>query len=108
VNNGWINTTNVSEWNAITQSLTVTPNTWYQLSGWIQTSTPFGAGYFGVRDASNHLISETTFGALGSYTQLSIWFWSGSNTSVRTYAGYWTPSGGVDTWMRVDDLRIEQ
>jgi hypothetical protein len=107
-NNAWINTTDSSEWNAITQALTVDPYTWYHLTGWVQTSSPFGAGYFGVRDGSGTIIDETSFGASTSYAQLSVWFYSGANTTARAYTGYWTPSGGVDTWMRIDDLSLER
>jgi hypothetical protein len=106
LNDGWINTTHVSEWNAITQVVTVTPGQSYTLSGWVQTSSPFGAGFFGVRDANGTILAQTSFGAEGPYTPLTVSFASGT-TTVKLFAGYWTPPTGVDTWMRVDDLSIE-
>ena len=77
-------------------------------SAWVQTSSVFGAGYFGVTgDGTQTLLSETTYGSIGPYTQLEVYFNSGNNAEVRAYAGYWTPSGGVDTWMRVDDFVLQ-
>jgi hypothetical protein len=106
-NNAWIHTANASEWNAITQALVVEPYTLYELTAWVQTSSPFGAGYLGIRDGGGNILDETSFGASTGYTQLSVYFYSGATTTARTYAGYWTPGGGIDTWMRLDDVSIE-
>jgi hypothetical protein len=106
-NNAWINTTNLHEWNAVTQVVGVTPGRPYLLQGWVQTSTPFGAGYLGVRDANGTILHETpAFGPAPSYTWLGVHF-TPTTPTVTLYAGYWTPTSGGGTWMRIDDLSIE-
>jgi hypothetical protein len=51
------------------------------------------------------VISEVAFSSLPTYTQKSVSFNSGSNTSVIVYAGFWGP--GADSWIRVDDVSVQ-
>ncbi|GAA3125422.1 hypothetical protein [Streptosporangium carneum] len=39
------------QWNAILQTVPVTPNTEYELTGWVNTSDRVNAGFFGARQA---------------------------------------------------------
>jgi hypothetical protein len=104
-NNGWMRNTSSTSWNALTQIISVTPNTTYTLTGWLMGSSNVARGYFGARTTSGTVFSEATFGSLPSYTQKSVSFNSGSNTSVTVYAGFWGP--GADSWIRVDDLSVQ-
>lgn len=105
-NNAWIHPTALStNWNAIKQVIPVTPNTNYTLRGWIINSNNFTGGYFGVRGSNGAIINETNYGGLSTYTQLSVPFNSGNNTTATIYAGYWAP--GVDSWIRVDDVSVQ-
>ncbi len=107
VSDGWINTADAGEWNAFTQAVTVTPNEPCLLKVWVQTSAPFGAGYFGIRDANNHVIYEVTFGAETSYTELEV-ITASPTSAAKMYVGYWTPSPSKPTWMRIDDMSLEE
>jgi S-formylglutathione hydrolase FrmB len=99
-NNGWVR--NTTGWNDIDQTVTVAPNTYYTLTGWVRTSSDNSAGYFGVRDTSGNVINETEYNALNGYTDLSVSFYSGSHTSVVVYGGFWAQN--QDTWMQMDDV----
>jgi hypothetical protein len=103
-NNGWVRTSSTS-WNAITQVISVTPSTNYTLTGWLTGSSNVAGGFFGVRTTGGTVISEAAFGSLPSYTQKTVSFNSGSNTSVIVYAGFWGP--GADSWIRVDDVSVQ-
>lgn len=102
-NNAWIRSSSTS-WNAVTQVVSVRPNTTYTLRGFIQGSSNVAGGYFGVRTTAGSVISETSFGSLPAYTQETVSFNSGANTTVTVYAGYWGP--GADSWIRVDDVSV--
>jgi hypothetical protein len=107
LNNAWIHptATGSTNWNAIKQVISLQPNTNYTLTGFIQNSGNFSGGYFGVRNGTTtNVLREVQYGALGPYTQLTVSFNSGSNTTVTVYAGYWAP--GVDSWIRLDDVTI--
>ena len=91
------------------------PHTSYVLSGWTQTSSVFGSGYFGVRNADGSVLSEVGYGPSSPgapYTSHLVSFNSGANTTVKVYADYWSfqqPFGlGLQaTWLRVDDVSLE-
>lgn len=60
-NNAWIRTSG-SDWNAITQSIVVQPNTSYQLSGWAIYNFSNNLGYFGVRKSDGiTVLQEASF-----------------------------------------------
>ena len=61
VTNAWINTADTNEWNSIDQVVIVQPNTNYVFEGWVVTSSPFGAGSFGVRDPSGRTLGQASF-----------------------------------------------
>jgi regulation of enolase protein 1 (concanavalin A-like superfamily) len=103
-NNAWIHhaTTN---WNAITQNVSVIPNTNYTLTGWVRNSNNFTEGYFGVRrPTDNSVLAEVKYGGLPGYTKLTVNFNSGSFTNVFVNVGYWGP--GPDSWIQVDDISL--
>lgn len=100
--NGWAR--NTSGWNDIHQTIAVTPNHSYHLSGWIRTSNNAHAGFFGARTTSGQVINEAQFGnSLNGYTQLNVDFNSGNNSQVDIYAGIWAAG---DTWVQVDNVAV--
>jgi S-formylglutathione hydrolase FrmB len=100
-NNAWVR--NWTGWNDIDQTVAVTPNTEYTLTGWLRTSSNNNAGYFGVRDTGGNVISEDEFNSLPGYTQLTVTLNTGSNNSVVVYGGLWAQG---DTWMQLDDVSL--
>lgn len=107
-NNAWIRSGS-RQWNAITQVVTVRPNTAYSLSAWVRTSGNFDGGYFGVRSgASRAILNEVRFGAAAAnpaaYQYLSVEFSSGADTTVTVFIGYWAP--GADSWLQIDDVDL--
>jgi len=42
--------------------------------------------------------------ALPNYTQLTVTFNSGSNSTVKVYGGFW--GQGADYWMQLDDISL--
>lgn len=100
--NGYVR--NGSGWNAIKQRIAVQPYTNYTLKGWVRTSSNNTQGYFGARAINDGpVISETSFAALGSYTQLTVNFNAGANGVVELYAGLWANG---DTWLQLDDVSV--
>lgn len=100
-NNGWVR--NWTGWNDIAQTVPVTPNTEYTLTGWLRTSPNNNAGYFGVRDTSGNVISEDEYNSLPGYTQLTVTLNTGSNSTVVVYGGLWAQG---DTWAQIDDVSL--
>lgn len=104
-NNAWIFTSS-SNWQAIKQNVSVSANTNYTLSVWIKNSGNFTGGYFGAKTTGGSVLGEATFGAASSYTQYSVSFNSGSNTTVVLHTGYYGP--GADSWAQLDDWSLTQ
>lgn len=105
-NNAWIRDSS-KNWNAITQTIPVLANTNYQLTAWVRNSFAQNPGYFGVRTSDGiTVLKETSFQALPNYTLITVNFNSGSNTTVKTYAGFW--GQGTDYWMQIDDVALTQ
>ena len=103
-NNAWINTAGTA-WNALKQTVPVKPNTNYRLTGWVQNSGNFPDGFFGIRaGTSSTQYAETHYGAAPGYTQLTVDFNSGTNTTMTVFAGYWAPNAA--SWLRVDNLTL--
>lgn len=102
-NNAWIATSGRS-WNAIKQNVPVTANTNYTLSAWVRNSGNFTAGYFGVKTTGGSVIKEVQHGAAPGYTQLTVNFNSGSNTTVVMHSGYIGP--GSSSWQQLDDVTL--
>jgi hypothetical protein len=101
-NNGWIWSA-APGWNAIVQDVFVEPNRSYRASIWVRTSN-VQWGYFGVRDAANNIIRETSYGATTGYRQLTVDFHSGSRSKVRLFFGYWGP--GSASYAQFDDAYV--
>lgn len=95
--------TNNDGW--FSQQVTVEPETQYMLTGWIKTkNVSAGAG------ANLSLVGTWTHteGLLGTndWTQVSLWFNSGSNTQITIGArlGYWNGTSMGTAWF--DDIRL--
>jgi hypothetical protein len=117
LNEAWIFNTSASQWNAITELVSVQPNTIYALTGFTETSSIFGAGYFGVRNPANNadILAQVQYGASpcsnasrSCYGEHELAFDSGSLTQVRVFAGYWSPPTAGETWLRVDNLQVAE
>jgi hypothetical protein len=101
-NNGWVR--NSSGWNDVHQTIAVTPNSEYTLSGYVRTSSDNSAGYFGVRTTGGTVINEDEYNSLPGYTELTVSFASGANSSVVVYGGLWAQNR--DTWAQFDDVFV--
>ncbi|WP_434389745.1 hypothetical protein [Melittangium boletus] len=101
--NGWIRTA-TRDWNALKQDVAVTPNTNYVLTGWVRGSSNFDAGFFGVCTVPGTIIREVKYGSLPGYTQQTVAFNSGNNSTVSVFAGFW--GVGADAFVQLDDLTL--
>jgi hypothetical protein len=102
-NDGMIQSSS-SSWGALTQTITVTPNTSYTLTGWVENDFAKNTGSFGVRGANGTVLAQTTFGTASTYMPLTVKFNSGSNSSVTVFAGF---TGQKKTYMmRIDDVSL--
>ncbi|MFF1923941.1 glycosyl hydrolase family 18 protein [Streptomyces sp. NPDC058221] len=70
-----------------TQTLTLSPNTAYMLSGWVQGSY----GYLGVKGGA----TANTWGSSSGYTKQSVSFTTGSSGAVTVYLHGWYGQGTV-------------
>ena len=103
-NNAYIRTSG-TDFNALLQTVPVTADTNYRLTGWIQNSNNFSGGYFGIRAGTGTApYAERNYGGLPGYTALTVDFNSGTNTRMTIFAGYWGP--GADSWIRLDDVTL--
>jgi hypothetical protein len=102
-NDGFIQSSS-GNWDALTQRITVTPNTSYTLTGWVQDDFGKNTGSFGVRAANGVVLAQTSFGTASNYTPVTVNFNSGSNSSVTIFAGF---VGQKKTlMMRLDDVTL--
>jgi hypothetical protein len=93
-----------SGWHDIHQTVPVTANTSYTLTGFLRTSPNNDNGFFGVRDTGGAVIAEANFRSVGAWTRYTVSFNSGSRTSIVVFAGVWTNNG--DMWVQVDDFAL--
>jgi S-formylglutathione hydrolase FrmB len=100
-NNAWVR--NTSGWNDVHQTISVTANHTYTLTGWVRTSANNTDGYFGLRTTGGQVLAEQKFGRFDGYTKLTVTVNSGSNTSVVVYGGLWANG---DTWAQIDDVAV--
>lgn len=104
-NNAFIRTS--TGWNAITQTIWVTPYHRYRMAAWIRTSGNFDQGYLGVRRGTGStVVSQLRYGAWGpSPYQLQVLdFDSGPDSYVTAFVGYTAP--GTDSWIQIDDVAV--
>ena len=95
----------------LSQTVTITPNTIYTLTGWVDASNTKG-GLFGVRtvggtNLATSALANTDPGPsthAADYRQYTVTFNSGSATSVVVFAGYTTPGSG--SFINVDDMSL--
>ncbi|MFI6006754.1 hypothetical protein ACIA98_41530 [Streptomyces sp. NPDC051366] len=74
--------TSSRNWNAITQKVTVKPQTVYYLEGWVRTSGNYTTGYFGARGTNGRTIVQKNYGKVisnGAHQFLHMAFNSGTN-----------------------------
>jgi hypothetical protein len=104
LNDGLIESSSTS-WNALTQQITVTPNTNYILTGWVQNDFGTNTGSFGVRAANGvTVLAQTSFGAASTYVPETVKFNSGNNSSVIIFAGFVGQKKKL--MLRLDDLAL--
>lgn len=93
-----------SGWHDIHQTVGVSPDTDYTLTGWIRTSANNDNGFFGVRAVGGPPVAEVNFHSVGAWTRYSVTFNSGNRTAVELFTGIWTDNG--DMWVQVDDYSL--
>jgi lysophospholipase L1-like esterase len=104
--NGWIATTG-SEWDALTQPITVRAGTNYRMTVWLRNSGNFTGGWLGVKRTNGTVVREIGYGAqTAGYGQYTVDFSSGTDTTLVAHIGYWGP--GAASWEQIDDVSIRQ
>ncbi len=58
-----------------------------------------------MRDTNGDVIGQDEHNSLPGYTQLTVSFNTGNNTSVVVFASLWPPNF-EDTWMQIDDVSL--
>lgn len=102
-NNGFVRYN--SGWNSVYQTVAVTPNTTYVLTGWLQTSNNSTEGYIGARvPGGGPIRDETRFAGVASWQQFTVTVDSGDASSLDVYGGIWAKNG--DTWAQFDDFSL--
>jgi hypothetical protein len=102
--NGWIATSG-TEWNALTQTITVRASTSHRMTVWLRNSGNFTTGWLGVKTTSGAVVAEIPYGAqTTNYGQYTVSFNSGARTSLVLHVGYWGP--GASSWEQVDDVSV--
>jgi hypothetical protein len=91
-------------WQDVHQTVPVTANTAYQLTGFLRTSGNSDNGFMGARTTGGAVISEAHYTSIGPWTRIVVNFTSGANTNVVVYAGVWTDHG--DIWIQLDDFSL--
>ncbi|RMB61882.1 DUF4185 domain-containing protein [Tessaracoccus antarcticus] len=92
------------------QQVSVTPNTQYQLTGWLKTGDTVGGGAgegrIGARGVGPGatVVEQETFADLDGWHKFSVTFDSGSLTKVEVYAGS-TMTG--DRWVQGDNFSLQ-
>jgi serine/threonine protein kinase len=102
-NNAWINVGPNSIHADLGQHVNVTPNTAYVVSVYIRTSTNIEPSMtvFGVQGAGGNTLQQISYNASPtSYTQLTLTFDSGTESSVYIHIGL---NGPANAWVQVDD-----
>jgi hypothetical protein len=94
-----------NSWNAITQTLSVTPGTNYVLTGWVQNNFGTNQGLFGIRGSDGvTVLKQSAIGAASAYVPLTVSFSSGNNSTVTVFAGF--IGQNTTLWMRLDDVAL--
>jgi hypothetical protein len=102
-NNAWAR--NTAGWNGIRQAIRLNAGIVYTLKARIRTSTNVRDGYFGFRNPFQRPVSETRFGPLPTYRELRVRLRPARTRTYYVFAGFWAP--GQDSWIQVDDVRVE-
>jgi hypothetical protein len=87
----------------IEQTVAVSPNTVYTLTGWLNNSNNAGFtnGTFGVKAPDGGVLNQTPVPWTATYQQLTVVFNSGAHTSVIVYGGF---TATASAWMHLDDV----
>jgi len=103
-NDGFIQNSSAN-WDAFTQQISVTLNTNYVLTAWVQNNFGSNKGSLGVRAGTGTtVLAQTSFGSASSYTPVTVNFNSGSNSTVTLFAGF---TGQKKTYyLRLDDFSL--
>lgn len=100
-------------WNALSQPIPVRPHTKYVITGFFRTSSNVNTAFFGVRLPGVQQPTERHFGPAPDwcppgtptcFSQISVPFDSGDNTTVTAFAGYW--GVGAPAHMSIDDIKV--
>jgi len=108
VNDAWISSNSSGQSGDIYQTITVSPNTTYKLSAYVNSSANIGNNFLiGMRNTSGGNIKQTQLTPSGTgYTQLvdtSTYTTGASETSIVIFAGY-TSTAKKAMWVQLDDF----
>jgi hypothetical protein len=102
-NDGYIQSSSPN-WNALAQQVSVTTNTSYVLTVWVQNNFASNKGSLGVKTVNGAVLAQTSFGSASTYVPVSLKFNSGTNSSITIFAGF---TGQKKTYeMRLDDMSL--
>ncbi|MBI4509057.1 MAG: hypothetical protein HY698_05450, partial [Deltaproteobacteria bacterium] len=94
---------NPGSWLAGVQSVSVSPNRRYRLTGYV-LAPGIGTGRFRVQKmGSTTTLAEKTFGSSSKYQKVELEFSSGDATGVYVQLGY---TGSAGSWVRIDDVSL--
>ena len=107
-NNAFVFST-ASNWNAILQTVPVSPNAHYELTAWLRTSDKVNTGFFGARLAGTWPPpGEVHFGPIKKdYVQLTSVFRTTTQTQATVFAGLWGVGNGAE-WIQVDEVKLRR
>jgi hypothetical protein len=105
--NGWLASTTSTSWGAVTQTVSVDPNSTYRLTVWVRNSGNLDNAWLGVKTTGGAVINEVRHGkATSTYSRYIVTFSTGTNTSVLVFSGYWGP--GSSAWQQIDDFSLRK
>jgi hypothetical protein len=84
----------------VAQTITVSPNTTYTLTAWMNVTT--GSGYIGVRDYGSSEVNTSS--NVSDWTQKTVAFTTGPTSTTAVIFSWW-PAGGIGY---VDDFEVSQ
>ncbi len=101
IGNAWVR--HNTGWSDVHQTIAVTPNRTYRITGWMRTSANNANAYFGLRTLGGQVVGEQRIQRLDGYTKITVDVNSGSNSSLVAFGGLWANG---DTWMHLDDVSV--
>lgn len=104
-NDGYVQSSSAGIWDGLAQQISVTPNTNYVVTAWVENDFGSNTGSVGVRAANDvTVLAQSSFGAASTYVPVTVKFNSGSNSTVTLFAGFTGQKKAY--YLRVDDFSL--